>query len=225
MKMSQISGRRRRMLTLAIVGIPWFLRDQLASALEGRSAAAQQVQAALDTESQRQLQERDQREASERLVRIEHLLEKDPGSVEKDPGFDKEIDAAGRQLTASVEQFEARLKTLALDDDDVAPVVAAADSAKAVAAELMKSYGEASTTPQQDDALLARFDSASAHFEEQLQELSTRSVADAAAYSRWAGYSRFGAWLMTGLGVLMMGGGWSRLLGGPDDASQATADE
>ena len=224
MNMFKQGSSARRMLALAIVGLPWFLRDQLASGLEKRSVAAQQVQAALDNETQRQQQERDQREASERLVKIEHLLEKSPVTVEKDPVFDKEIDAEGRELLSSVTNFEARLRRLAIDESFTAPLERAADSAKAAATELVRSYGDSSATPEQDDALLAHFDTAAVHFQHELQELSTRSEVSAKEYSRWADYSRFGAWLMTALGALMLGD-WTKLLGGRDDASEADASE
>ena len=204
----------RRLIALAVIGIPWFMRDQLASSFESHSATSQQIQVALANEEARQLQEQDQREAYERLIKIERLLTHSTVPDDKDPGFEKAIAEEGRELGESVANFQARLGSLNLDEAEVAGFHLAADSATAAAKALVTDYGSENTTVAQDSLILARFDSAASHFNEELKVLSVQSVNASAGYSRLATWSRFVAWLMTAIGALMMGD-FTKLLAGP----------
>lgn len=204
-------GRGRRLLGIVIIVVPWLLRDQIAVGLETASTASQQIQVALGEEEARQQQERDQRATLRRLIALEHKVDNVSAPVEKDATFDSEIDSAGAELKQSVASFTARVKALGIDDDEAAKVHHAGDSATAAAVLMIRDYGKSETTVEQDDALVARFDSAGSAFFKEIQALSAQATLDAGHYSTWATVSRFGAWIMTAIGAVMLGG-WKALM-------------
>ncbi len=204
-------GRGRRLLGIAIIVVPWLLRDQIAVGLESASTASQQIQVALDDEEARQQQERDQRATLSRLVKLEHQVNNVATPVDKDAAFEAEIDSAGTELKERVAGFTAHLKALGIDDTESAKVHQAGDSATAAANLLVAEYGNPETTVEQDSVVLAHFDSAGEHFFKELKALSAQATLDAEQYSTWATLSRFGAWIMTAIGVVMLGG-WKALM-------------
>ncbi len=203
-------GRGRRLLGIAIIVVPWLLRDTIAVGLESASTASQAIKVALDDEEARQIQEREERRTLSRLVMLEHKVDKVEITLEDDPTFDKEVLSEGEDLKKSVAGFIKHVKDLEIDGDESAKVREAGESATAAAGQL-KEYANSETPDAQKDSILAHFDSAGQHFFNEIKALSAKETEDAETYSTLATLSRIGAWILTAIGAVMLGG-WKALM-------------
>lgn len=225
----------RQILTVVIIAVPWLMRDEIASRLDAKTDAAQQVQDALYHEETRATQAAEQRDNRARLMRIESLLKARGSGAEAAQAAEEEADAAsvhaeGEDLQHSVWTFQQLLEST-----PVAPGLKEEhpnDDRKAVAAWIGETpvQGQRFTSEQLAkivakvtpiaDAVARGDDKAWEVI--QSDEWTTASTAlalayadlDAAAehvkaqYQGWADIARWIAWVFTGLGTLMftMGG-------------------
>ena len=104
-------GKAWRLLSLAVIAVPWYLRDQLATTLDRDTLTAQSVMEALHHESRRQLVDRDQRDTSQCLRRIEiDVLRLAKSST------DQEADAAMSSALVKELHDEAHAQTTAVHE-------------------------------------------------------------------------------------------------------------
>jgi hypothetical protein len=172
----------------------------------------------LHNEKQRQLRDHEQRDNSQRLKRIEIdvlRLAKSSTDQQADEAMTvatvKEFHDEAEALGAGAGEFKNLLKDVSLDANQRHSLEAAADAALATAARVAKDV-----QPDIDEktlqALLGQYDQDADKLEtafETLHQVADKERADSAG---WADGSRFAAWLLTALGLLMIGD-WRKVVG------------
>jgi len=204
-------GKAWRFLSLAVIAIPWFLRDQLAVSLDRHTQTAQKVVEGLHTEKQRQLRDHEQRDNSQRLKRIEinvQRLAKSSTDQQADEAMTaatvKEFHDEAEALAAGAGEFKNLLSEVSLDPSRHQALAAAADAALATAASVAKDV-QPGTDEKTLQALLGQFDQAADKLEAAFETLHGAADQERADSARWADGSRFAAWVLTALGMLMIG--------------------
>jgi hypothetical protein len=210
-------GRIWRLLSMAVIAVPWFMRDQLATTLDHHTQTAQQVMDALRNERQRQARDHEQRDTSQRLQRIEIdvlRLAKSSTDQEADEAMAQarvqELHDEAEALSSAAGELKALLAEVSLGADQRQRTEGAA-AAALTSAERLTSGVQVGTDEKTVKVLLAPFDQASDKLEKAYEDLHNAADAQRAASARWANASRFLAWLLTGLGAWMIGG-WRRVL-------------
>ena len=129
-----------QLLTLAMVAVPWFLRDQLATSLEVNSREVQQVMIEENAQQQREQQGEDLRELNRQLARIELRQRQTSGELDSHQ-VDEEtaqmlssnFNAEGAALDHRVKSFESLLPRIAMADANRKTLMEKAQAAAAVA--------------------------------------------------------------------------------------------
>jgi hypothetical protein len=252
MKFITRGSRAWQLLTVAVIAVPWLLRDELAVRLDEHTSAAEQVQTALFNESQRAQQAAEQRANRESLRHIEILVmqlakeaSKSETEASKSDLFAESIRREAEELLTSVQTFDDHLA-----DTTIHPKPAA-EADKAQHKEIdqwlgIDSVGRCGLTKEDLQALSAKVRKtaeamldADAHPEQapEAPDWSLATTALGVAYealhasaaqaqdrhASWAHMARLAAWLFTALGALMIGD-WSRLLRGPDADTDPASD-
>jgi hypothetical protein len=244
MKAIRKGGRAWQLLTVAIVAVPWFFRDELAVRLDQRTRAAEAVHAALFNEEQRAQDAAEQRESRERLRHIEILLSglakestKEETDAAKNDLFTESVKSEADELLTSVATLDEHLKDLAvqpqpaagLDDDerkaldqwlgiDSSATGGLTKEHLVVLVAKVRKTAEAVAQADEDAAAPAELDDwpiAATAMHAAYSALSASAQRAQQSHSFWAGAARLIAWVFTALGALMIGD-WSRLLGRPD---------
>lgn len=211
-------GKTWRFMSLAIIAIPWFLRDQLAVSLDRHTHTAQQVMEGLHNEKQRQLRDHEQRDNSQRLKRIEIDVQRLAKSSTEQQANEamtaamvKEFHDEAEALATGAGEFKNLLKEVSLDANQHQSALAAADAALATAARVVKEVQpgieEAAMLP-----LLEQFDQAADKLEKAFETLHHAADKERGDSAQWADGSRFAAWVLTALGLLMIGD-WRKAAG------------
>jgi hypothetical protein len=207
-----------QLLTLAIVAVPWFLRDQLATSLEVDAREVQQVMIEAYAQQQHEQQGEDMRELNRQLARIELRQRQTSGELDSHQ-VDEEtaqilsgnFNAEGTALDHRVKSFENLLPKIAMADGTRKNLADKAQAAAAVAKTLetfdMKVHHE------HVDTLVEQWSQAETNLREAYEGLLVEAERDRDSSARQANLARFAAWAFTALAALMMGD-WKKVLGG-----------
>lgn len=221
-------GRAWHLLALAVVAVPWFLRDHLAVTLEAQTQAAQDVLHGLATERDRQAAEREQRDLRQRLERIELLLQKVAGessnadhAAQRREAWQASVNEEADALRTAVEVFDGLVADAEPSEATRNTASEAAASARAAADQLVQQLRGASEA--QAAELFDPFDSAAQQLEDAFEAVHKEAAERSESTAGQANLSRLLAWLLTGLGALMVGGGGLLTKDKGSDANAATA--
>lgn len=222
MKWLKQGSKAWRLVTLALIAVPWFFRDQLAVTLEERTQEAQQVLSGLETEQLRQQQDLDQRDVRQALLRIEVAASKAAGIIDKKELRNIQVamaqEAAGEEVEAlrkSVRAFNALLQHSNLGADIEAKWAAKAAGATKFADTLEKFDPNAVPEGAGADGLDDKaYEKATQDLAEAYQGLYNDAEAARESSASTAQGARFIAWLFTAVGGFMLGGGTGLLGGG-----------
>lgn len=246
--MIQRGGRAWQLLTVAMIALPWLLRDELATRLDTQSSAAAEVQTALHQESERSLQATEQRETRDRLMRIEILVAKAARETTATDAKQAQADVAyasakreAEELVASAETFLGLLEDMPItpqkvgkdDLEDRKPVdkwlgvdsIGAGGLTKAqlqaLAEKVAKTAQDVADSDNPAEGDFTEWNNATAALHVAYNDLLASAHAEEKATAATANAARWAAWLFTALGALMIGD-WSRTGRGRD--ADAAAD-
>ncbi|NWJ42582.1 MAG: hypothetical protein HXX12_16590 [Geothrix sp.] len=199
-----------KVMTFALVVVPWFLKDQLATSLEERSRNARKVLIEENHQEQREEQEIEQRQVVDRLARIELRQIQTTGELSEAQiaravadDLSRSFAAEGKALHGSMLKFNELLPKIPMEAATRRALEAKAHQVEAVTQELEKSRPE---TPQQDNqALLERWAQAEVALGEAYEQLSLEAERDRDSSANQAFWSRIAAWVFTALAAFMMG--------------------
>jgi len=223
-------SRGWQLLTLAMVALPWFLRDQLATALDVNSREVQQVMIEENAQQQREQQGEELRELNRQLARIELRQKQSSGELDEHQVGEESAQmlsstfvAEGTALGHRVKSFETLLPKIAMADVTRKGLADKAQAAGAVA-QTLETF-DVKVHHEHVDALVDQWGQAETHLREAYELLLVEAEQDRDASARMATWARFAAWAFTALAALMMGD-WKKLLSGSvtaaRDASEAT---
>ncbi len=205
-------GKLRKLLPLAMIVVPWFLKDHLATVLEKHSLEAQQVLVAKDNQEQREEQERGIRALSTELAKIELGQGRNPEEIQRrefeiTAGL---IQAEGKAMRRSAGVLEGLLKKVDLEEAKRAELAGKAQTAKELGAQLADHTDQAlqHATEATEQQWLAVEQGLTSAYEELAVEAEKDQIASADAASA----ARFVAWIFTAIAAFMMGG-WTKLFG------------
>ena len=169
-----------KVLSFALLAIPWFLKDHLATSLDQRSQEAQEVLIEESAQRLREEQGLEQRQQVNRLARIElrqihatgALSEEEVARAVED-NLSRSFNAEGKALHHSAQQFDELLSKIAMDAALNRSLEAKAQQVEAVAQDLEKFKPE--TSRKDYSALLDRKD----HAEEALGDAYEHLLSEA----------------------------------------------
>jgi hypothetical protein len=205
-------GKARKLLPLAMIAVPWFLKDQLATVLEKHSLEAQQVLIAKDNQEQREEQERGIRTLSTELAKIELGQGRSAEEIQRrefeiTAGL---VQAEGKAMYRSAVVFEGLLKKVDLDEAKAAELAGKAQAAKELGASLRDHSLEA--LHQTTEATEHQWATVEEGLTSAYEELAVEAEADQVSSADAATGARFLAWIFTAIAAVMMGG-WTKLFG------------
>jgi hypothetical protein len=249
MAMIRRGSRAWQLLTVAVIAVPWLLRDELAMRLDARTSAAAEVQTALHQEDERAVQVAEQRETHDRLKRIEILVAKVARETSASQAEEAKAEvlsgSAKREaedLVASAQTFSRLLESIPITpqpvaQDDVAdrkPLdewlgidsIASGGLTKAhlqaLAEKVEKTAQDVADSDDPAGQDFTEWNSATDALRVAYDELWASAQIQERASSLQADIARWAAWLFTALGALMIGD-LSRVVRGRD-ADAAAAD-
>ena len=218
MTTSTRSGKGRKLLALALVAIPWFLKDHLATALEERSREAQQVLIEENNQGLREEQGLEQRQMMDRLVRIEIRQMQSTGELSEvqvagavADDLSRRFNAEGKALHHSLQKFHELLPKIAMDGVTNKTLETKVHQVEAVAQDLEKFQPEAAHKDNQ--ALLDKWGHAEVALGDAYEQLSNEAERDRDLSAKLAFWSRIAAWSLTAIAAFMMGD-WTKAFGG-----------
>jgi hypothetical protein len=217
-----------KLVTLALIALPWFLRDQLATSLEVNSQEVQQVMIEENGQQQREQQGEDLRELNRQLARIELRQRQSSGELDENQVREESAQmlsstfaSEGAALGHRVKSFEHLLPKVAMAEATRKRLADKAQAAGAVAQSL--EAFDAKVHHEHLDGLVEQWDQAETGLREAYEQLLVEAEQDRDASANLANWARFAAWAFTALAALMMGD-WRKLLPGGDDGQGADAE-
>lgn len=244
MKFITKGSRGWQLLTIAVIAVPWLLRDELAVRFDAHTSAAEQVQTALLNESLRAQQAAEQGATRESLQHIEILVMRLAKEISKSETEDaksnlyaESVRREAEELLTSVQTFDEHLADMEIlpqpvadtDREDRKEIDQWLGIDSIAAGGLTKANLQALSAKvrQTAEAVAAHNDIATEPAEMvdwpiaatalglAYQVLHDSAVSAQESHGTWAHAARLAAWLFTALGALMIGD-WSRVLRGPD---------
>jgi hypothetical protein len=215
-------GIGRQLLTMALIAIPWFFRDQFATSLDEEAREAQQVLSEKGDHEQRQQQNRDNREVMSLLARID-LKQRTNTEIKKDIEaeearlWSKDAKDDGKLLGGDVAAFKNLLPRVSMGDDRERrkEMVDIATQAETVAKRLEAFNPETEETDSTSQAITLQndFDNADIGLRQAWKDLEEEAQKDQQNASAAATTARIIAWVCTAIGALVVGD-WKKLLAG-----------
>jgi chromosome segregation ATPase len=215
----------RQLIAVALIAVPWFLRDELAGRMEKRAADAQQVLTEKDQQQEQQQQINDQRDMLRRIGEIQDRLKLVDAKV--DPSVSaEEVEAqakksddeflgdffkqAGSDLTDNADKLQELMQQIDLPADLNDQLNAVAKSARDNAAELGKFNPDASES--EIDTLFNNLSKSQDELVDAYEKLSNVAEQARNRSTNYANIARGVAWVFTAIGTVLMGN-WKTLLG------------
>ena len=229
MKRIQQGNRRRQLLTLAMVALPCFLRDHLATSLEVDSREVQQVMIEENAQQQREQHGEGLRELNRQLARIELRQRQSSGELDEHQVGEEAAQLLsstfveeGTALDHRVKSFEKLMPRVAMTDATRKSLADKAQAAGAVA-QALEAF-DTKVHHEHVDALVDQWSKAETNLREAYEALSAEAQQDQASSARLANWARFAAWAFTALAALMVGD-WKNLFTGglPDTGTDEEA--
>jgi hypothetical protein len=225
-------GIGRRLLTFALIAIPWFFRDQFATSLDEEAREAQQVLTEKGDHEQRQQQNSDNREVMRLLARIDlkqrtNTENQEDIEAEEARLWSRDAKDDGKLLGDDVAAFKKLLQRVPMGDDvekkkEVEEIAAHADAV----AKNLRGFDSLAVTDGPSQAITLQNDFAGADLDlrQAWKVLDEEAQKDQENASAAATTARFIAWVCTALGALVVGD-WKKFLAGfagGDDQTDAT---
>ncbi len=219
----------RQVIAIAMIAVPWFLRDELAGRMDQRATDAQQVLTEKDNQEEQQQQVEDQRDMLRRIREIQGQLKVvdvklDPqvteGQIEDqarksdDEFLDGYFKEAASDLADGADKLTDLMQRVGLSSDQKQKLDGAAAAAHKTAHDLEGFNQDASE--DEIDVLYKNLGESQSALVKAYDELSTVADQERARSTRNAEIARGAAWVLTALATVLMGN-WKRLLGGLDD--------
>lgn len=229
MKFTMQGIKWQQVIALAMIAVPWFLRDELAGRMEQRSTNAQQVLTEKDAQQEQQQQISDQRDMLRRIEEIQGQLRLvdarlDPKVTEEEienqaresddkflGGFFKE---AGTDLGDSADKLDELTQQVTLTSDQENKLSGAAAAAHETAKGL-ESF-DPNASEEAIHALLDSLSKAQDGLVDAYDTLSKVAEQERERSTKYADMARGAAWAFTAIGTALMGN-WKKLLGGSDE--------
>ena len=222
----------RQVIAVALIAVPWVLRDVLAANMEQQATDAQQVLTEKDAQEAQQQQISDQREMLDRIAEIQEQLKLVDAKLN--------VNASDDEIEAQAEKADARSldKIFAEAGSDLGDAANKLNELKqqvALNSDQDKELSGAATKAHEKAEGLKSFDAsvAGAEIDAQFEELSTvqndlvkayETLAAAAEKDRdrstlYANIARGLAWVLTAIGTLMLGN-WKKLVGVSEEGEE-----
>jgi hypothetical protein len=226
-------GLGRKLLTMALILIPWFFRDQLATSLDEEAREAQQVLTEKGDHEQRQQQNSNNREVMSLLARID-LKQRTNTEINTDIEaeearlWSKDAKDDGKLLGDDVSAFKKLLLRVSMGDDQERrkELKEIATKAETVAGKLeaFNPVTEETDSTGQAITLQNDFDQADIGLRQGWKYLEEEAQKDQQNAGAAATTARIIAWVCTALGALVVGD-WKKLISGftgGDDQTDST---
>jgi hypothetical protein len=211
-----------RLLTMALIAIPWFFRDQFATSLDEEAREAQQVLTEKGDHEQRQQQNSYNREVMSLLARID-LKQRTNTEVKADIEaeearlWSKDAKDDGKLLEDDVTAFKKLLPRISMGGDleRRKEMEEAATHAEAVAKELEAFNAETAETDSTNQTITLQndFDQADIGLRQGWKDLEEEAQKDQQNASATATTARMIAWVCTAIGALVVGD-WKKFFAG-----------
>ncbi|MFN7958011.1 MAG: hypothetical protein U0P46_06805 [Holophagaceae bacterium] len=216
MNLFKKGGRVRRLLPLALVVLPWFLKDHLATLLEEQSREAQQVLLEQGNQEQREQQGREIRGLNLKLAEIalrQKAGELSPRAIRQEEAETMAdiIQAEGRAMTHSGKSLQKLIAKVDMKAEQRTGLEESARVVQEVGAALAAFDPKAA--PEGHEALMAQWETTEARLSKAFEDLAEAAEQDREASAGAATTARFLAWIFTAVAALMVGG-WKQVLGG-----------
>jgi hypothetical protein len=219
----------RQVIAVAMIAVPWFLRDELAGRMEQRATNAQQVLTEKDEQQEQQQQIGDQRDMLRRIGEIQAQLRLVDAKVDSKVS-EEEIEEqarksddeflgnffkeAGSDLGDSADKLDELMAQVNVPSAQADQLSQAAAAAHKTAHDLESFDPNASETvidAQYNDLSKTQDDLVDAY-----EKLSNAAEQERDTSTRYANVARGVAWVFTAIGTVLMGN-WKKLLGGSDE--------
>jgi hypothetical protein len=215
-------GIGRRLLTMALIAIPWFFRDQFATSLDEEAREAQQVLSEKGDHEQRQQQNSNNREVMSLLSRIDlkqRTNTENKADIEAEEArlWSKDARDDGKLLEDDVAAFKKLLPRISAGDDQARrkemEEIAAHAETVAKKLEAFDPGTEETDSTGQTIILQNDFDQADISLRLAWKDLEEEAQKDQQNASATATTARIIAWVCTAIGALVVGD-WKKLLAG-----------
>ena len=225
MKFTRQGIKWQQVIALAMIAVPWFLRDELAGKMEQRSTNAQQVLTEKDEQQEQQQQISDQRDMLRRIEEIHGQLKLvntklDPKVTEKEienqarQSDDKSMGGffkgAGSDLGDSADKLDELMQQVKLTSDQENKLSSAAAAAHETAKSLESL--DPNATEQTIDALFEGLSKVQHDLVDAYDTLSNVAEQERNQSTKYANWARGLAWAFTAIGTALMSN-WKKLLG------------
>jgi hypothetical protein len=215
-------GIGRRLLTMALIAIPWFFRDQFATSLDEEAREAQQVLTEKGDHEQRQQQNSNNREVMSLLARID-LKQRTNTEIKADIEaeearlWSKDAKDDGKLLEDDVTAFKKLLPRISMGDDlerrkEMEEIATHAETV-AMKLESLNATTEETDSTNQTVTLQNDFDQADIGLRQAWKDLEEEAQKDQQNASAAATTARSIAWVCTAIGALVVGD-WKKFLAG-----------
>ena len=222
----------RQVIGVAMIAVPWFLRDELAGRMEQRATDAQQVLTEKDEQQEQQQQISDQRDLLRRIGQVqaqlrlmdakgdskvseEELAEQTRKSDDEFLGnFFKE---AGTDLGDAADKFGELMQRVKLPSAEEDQLGGVAEAAHKTAHDLESFDPNAS-----ESVIDAQFNALSKTQDELVdayEKLSKAAEKERDRSTKYANIARGIAWAFTAIGTVLLGN-WKKLLGEADEEEE-----
>ena len=233
MKFTMQGIKWQQVIALAMIAVPWFLRDELAGRMEQRSTNAQQVLTEKDEQQEQQQQINDQRDMLRRIEEIQGQLrlvdaKLDPKITEEEienqarESDDKSMGSffkeAGSDLGDSADKLDELMQQVNLTSDQENKLSGAAAAAHETAKGL-ESF-DPNASEQAIHSLFDGLSKAQDDLVEAYDTLSNVAEQERRRSAKYADIARGAAWAFTAVGTVLIGN-WKKLLGGSGEKEEA----
>ena len=213
-------GKWGQLGTMALVAVPWFFRDELATKLDEHTRDVQAVLAEKSNHEQRQQQDSDQREIRDLLTRIDLTQKANNQEVSPEKAQAEAAEHWGRTardegsaLAEDAESLRTLGERVSMGDDARKTLDTTTASADGIAVQLKALEVKADATEEDDkkiEALLAGYGTADEALGQAWASLASAAENDEKTSQSLATTTRFIAWLFTAIGALLAGD-WKKL--------------
>lgn len=207
-------GKFRTILGIALIAIPWFFRDQVATTFDIEAQTLNSVQMEMENQEQEKAKAKQQKAIVDELAahKLELLKLKNPeseGSVEQlaEELFKETLKQEGTDLVQSATTLRDFKQRVNLEPDKATEI----DNSANLAQELGEYLQNGNAAATQD--LFKIWNVAEIELEASYQTILEQAKKDSESSSGLASTARFIAWLFTAIGALVAGD-WRNLISG-----------
>jgi len=223
MNLFKKGGPVRKLAPLALVVLPWFLKDHLATVLEEQSREAQQVLIEQGNQEQREQQGREIRGLNLKLAEIglrQKAAEMSERAIRQEEAETMAgiIQAEGKAMAHSGKSLQKLLPKVDMREDQRKSLEESAKIAQDVGMALTAFDPKAAQ--EGNEALIAQWETTEARLSKAYEDLADVAEQDQEASASAATVARFLAWIFTAVAALMVGG-WKQLFGGAGREEEA----